>query len=75
MSETVFVVKELEAGWDWNDVHSDEDIQEYCEEQLEIPLESINRINFHRNAFELRLKRDRKEFREDWYVNLQRISA
>lgn len=75
MSETIFVVKELEAGWDWDDVHSSEDIQEYCEEALEIPSESINRINFYENAFELRLKRDRRELREDWYVNLQRISA
>lgn len=75
MRDTVFVIKELDNGWTWHDIFSTDDIYGYCEEELEIPTESINSINCYENAFEVRLKKDRSMFREDWYVNLQRISA
>lgn len=75
MSESIFVIKTLQDGWDWDNVHDVEDVQEYCEEELEIPHESICRVSFQEEALEIRLNRDRSVLREDWYVNLQRISA
>lgn len=75
MRETVFTVKKLEDGWEWQDVDNEYDLQDYCEEELEIPHDSISRLDFYEKAFAIRLKRDKKEQREDWYVNLQRISA
>ena len=75
MSTTVFIVKELEDGWEWNDVHTKDDAEMYCEDELEIPHDSIEKIAFYEQAMEIRLKRDKHMLREDWYVNLQRVSA
>ncbi|KIM11492.1 MAG: hypothetical protein KU37_04600 [Sulfuricurvum sp. PC08-66] len=75
MRDTVFTIRELENGWDWSDIYSMEDVHGYCEEELEIPNEAINTVHFYGEAIEVHLKKSRSMFREDWYVNLTRISA
>lgn len=75
MHETTFVIYDLEDGWMWQDIHGDEDIaQQYCLEALEIPDEHLDAIECYDEAMRVSLLRDRRYFREDWYVNLQRMN-
>lgn len=75
MSETTFIINDLENGWMWQDMHSDEDLLLYCSEELEVPDELIEELEHFGNAFRVSLYRDRSYFNEDWFVNLQRVAS
>jgi len=47
--------------------------QSVCENELEIPQECIKKIECYEDAFKIYLTPTRKYFRDDWYVNLQRL--
>lgn len=75
MSETTFVIKELDNGWYWDDIYATSDAEIYCVEELEVPDEFIEKVEVFNEAFRIQLQRSRSYFRDDWYVNLQRIGA
>lgn len=75
MHETTFLIFELEDGWMWQDIHGDDDIaQLYCVESLEIPHEHLDCVECFDDAMRVSLNRDKRYFRDDWYVNLQRMN-
>ncbi len=47
--------------------------QSISEEELEIPEECIKKIECHEDAFKVYLTPSRAYYRDDWYVNLQRL--
>ncbi|MDQ7043105.1 MAG: hypothetical protein Q9M40_01190 [Sulfurimonas sp.] len=47
--------------------------QTVCEDILEIPQEHIKKIECYNEAFKIYLTKTRTYFRDDWYVNLQRL--
>lgn len=75
MKETTFLIKCLDNGWDWLDIYSEEEAAIYCCEELEVPEELINEVEYLGNSIKLSLVPDRRYFREDWFVNLQRNAA
>lgn len=50
-----------------------ESAQSICENNLEIPSSYIKSIECYDDAFKVELKKSRSYYREDWYVNLQRL--
>ncbi len=72
MKETSFLIRELDNGWDWPDIYSDDIAVQYLCEELEIPEELIDEVVCFEGAMKLSLIPDRRYFREDWFVNLQR---
>lgn len=50
---------------------------EYCEEILEIPLLYIDEVFYEESGLELSLKNleDKSLAREDWYIQLGRLSS
>ena len=75
MKKTTFVIKMLDFGWYWQDIANEDDAHIYCAEELEVPQERIEEIKCFDNAFRLSLHRSRSYFRDDRYVNLQRIQS
>lgn len=75
MSETTFVIDELENGWMWQDIMNEDDLLVYCTEELEVPDELIDALESYGDAFKVKLCRDRSYFTDDWYVNLQRLAS
>ncbi len=76
--ESVFLVNKFESGWDM--VTLEEDVyaqEEYCLEVLEIPDEKIYGTEMiGKGLMEVVLTDIQKtELEEDWYVNLNRVSA
>ncbi len=51
----------------------EEGAKSICENDLEIPQDCIKKIECYEDAFKIYLKNTRKYYREDWYVNLQRL--
>jgi hypothetical protein len=47
--------------------------QSVCENNLEIPSEHIKDIECFDDSFKVYLTKSRSYYREDWYVNLQRL--
>ncbi len=74
MKDNVFVISDLDNGWGWQDIYSDNDVETYCLEELDVPEEHIDQIKCYNNAFQLTLKRQRNYRNEDWYVNLTRCA-
>lgn len=72
MKDNVFVIRSLDSGWDWPDMYNEQDIEAYCLEELEVPEEHIDEVQYFNEAFQLTLKRERSYHRDDWYVNLLR---
>lgn len=52
----------------------EESAKSICYDELEIPEDCIKKIECYEDAFKIYLKNTRKYYREDWYVNLQRLS-
>jgi hypothetical protein len=75
MKETMFVIKDLENGWVWQDIHDEDVAYLYCNEELEVPEECIEALCCDEQAIRLSLHRDRRYFSDDWFVNLQRLSC
>ncbi len=74
MKETIFLIRRLDNGWDWLDIHSDDIAVQYLCEELEVPEEVIEDVECFEGAMKLSLVRDVAYKREDWYVNLQRVA-
>jgi hypothetical protein len=74
MKETTFVIKDLENGWVWQDIHDEDMAYLYCNEELEVPEEWIEELRCYNKAIQISLHRDRRYFTDDWFVNLQRLS-
>jgi len=72
---TMFKIKELDNGWQWPDIETDNDGECFCAEELEIPKEYLKTIKVYDEEMHVTLCRDRSYVRDDWYVNLSRISA
>jgi len=70
-----FKIKELDNGWQWPDMESLSDCESFCQEELEIPQEYLETIKLYKEEMHLVLSRDRAYVRDDWYVNLSRVSA
>lgn len=60
---------DLEFYYDLNDSYA----KSICEIDLEIPNECIKKIECYDDAFKIYLTRSRGYYRDDWYVNLQRL--
>ena len=76
--ESIFVVKRFELGWDVLDLLTDTYLQEeYCTEILEIPDEKIYGTEMIEDGqLEIVLTDlEKSELTEDWYINLNRVSA
>ncbi len=76
--ESIFLVTRFEDGWDMMDLESDVYTQEeYCMDVLEIPDEKIYGTEMIGNGLlEIVLTNIQKaELEEDWYINLDRLSA
>ena len=73
MSEREFLIDannpELELFSDLDDSFA----KSICENELEIPEECIKKIECYEEAFRVYLTPTRKYYRDDWYVNLQRL--
>jgi len=61
--------EELEFFCNLDDTYA----QSICENKLEIPQECIKKIECYDDAFKIYLTKSRTYYREDWYVNLQRL--
>ena len=76
--ESIFVVNKFENGWNIRDLEEDTYIQEeYCIDVLEIPDEKIYGTEMiGKGLLEIVLTDiDKSELSEDWYINLNRVSA
>ena len=76
--ESIFVVNKFELGWDVIDLLGDTFLQEeYCVDVLEIPDEKIYGTEMIDNGrLEIVLTDlEKSELSEDWYINLNRVSA
>lgn len=49
-------------------------IEEYIEQDLEVPTEFIESLNIQDSYVNIKLSPTREYFNDDWYVNLQRVS-
>jgi hypothetical protein len=72
---THFTIKELDNGWGWPDIETTLDGECFCEEELEIPQQYLKEIQLYEDEMQVTLCRDKSYVRDDWYVNLSRISA
>jgi len=72
---TRFRIKELDNGWGWPDIETTFDGECFCEEALEIPQQYLKEIQLYEDEMQVTLCRDKSYVRDDWYVNLSRISA
>ena len=72
---TMFKIKELDNGWQWPDIETMNDCECFCAEELEIPQEYLKTIDLFNEEMHVTLCKDRAYVRDDWYVNLSRISA
>lgn len=74
MKETTFLILNLDNGWEWQDIHNEDVAAEYLCEELDIPEELIEDVECYEKALKLSLVPDRRYYREDWFVNLQRCA-
>ena len=49
-------------------------VQEYLQEELEVPTEFIVSFKIKNKYVNIKLSQSREYFNDDWYVNLQRVS-
>ena len=70
--EFTIATETLELKYD-TDVSMDL-IEEFIEEDLEVPREFIESFNIRDTYVNIKLSHSREYFNDDWYVNLQRVS-
>lgn len=73
-SET-FIVRQLNAGWDWRDFLVGGCEYDYCVNELDIPEEFLLQAiaDFRREEMEITLYGLPANTAEDWLVNLNRL--
>jgi len=70
--EFTIKIQNLEFTYDYT--LSQNMLQEYIIEDLEIPKEYIKHININNEYLKIKLSPGRQYFNDDWYVNLQRVA-
>jgi len=65
--------EKLELGYAQSDLNL-EMIEEHLCEELDIPLEYINKLEILKDSLYVKLTDSVRYFNEDWYVNMQRIA-
>jgi hypothetical protein len=73
MLEREFVIRADSEGLEFYYDLDMECAKSICENDLEIPRECIKKIICYDDAFRVQLTNSRKYYRDDWYVNLQRL--
>jgi len=73
MLEREFVIDAYNEELEFFHHLDDECAQSICENTLEIPSGYIKSIECYDDAFKVSLTKSRSYYREDWYVNLQRL--
>lgn len=73
MLERVFTVDAQNEELEVYDFLDYDCAQSICENHLEIPEEYISKISCNNSTFTVHLANSRSYYREDWYVNLQRL--
>ena len=76
--ESIFLINKFESGWEPNEFHEDIYAREkYCIEALEIPDEKIYGTEMiAKGMLEIVLTDlNKNEMKEDWYINLSRLSV
>ncbi|WP_297483995.1 hypothetical protein [Sulfurimonas sp.] len=63
----------LELGYAQSDLNL-EMIEEYFSDELDIPIEYINKLEILKDSLYVKLTDSVRYFNEDWYVNMQRIA-
>jgi len=79
MLEDFFIIPshQIDENWRPADLSYEFFALEYCEEILEIPLLYIDEVFYEESGLELSLKNleDKSLAREDWYIQLGRLSS
>ena len=73
MSEREFLISANNPELELFDALNDSFAQSVCENELEIPQECIKKVECYEDAFKVYLTHSRSYYRDDWYVNLQRM--
>lgn len=73
MLERIFTVDAQNEELEVYDFLDADCAQSICENHLEIPCEYISKISCKDNSFTIYLANSRTYYRDDWYVNLQRL--
>ena len=73
MLERIFTVDTSNEDLEIFELLDDDYAHSICENDLEIPQEYINKIRCKNDSFTVYLANTRSYYREDWYVNLQRL--
>ena len=48
-------------------------VEEYLEQDLEVPLEFVESLHIEDTNVNIKLNSSREYFNDDWYINLQRV--
>ncbi len=73
MLEREFTVNLNNDEIEFFDKIDDECAQSICENNLEIPLDYIKKMQCYDDVFKVSLTDTRVYYRDDWYVNLARL--
>jgi hypothetical protein len=73
MLERVFTIDAQNEELEIYEYLDNDCAQSICENQLEIPEEYIQKISCKDDRFTIYLANSRTYYRDDWYVNLQRL--
>ena len=73
MREREFMIDSNDASLEYFESLDDICAESICTNELDIPTECIKKIECYEDAFKLYLTPSRKQFNEDWYVNLTRL--
>lgn len=75
-TENYFTISKFEEGWGMENADCEEQLYDYCLEELFIPEEKIEELAMN-SEYELEVilhDLSIKDIEEDWYVNLIRVS-
>lgn len=74
MKTREFIINTDNLDIDCNDYLSNDLVEEYLVEDLEVPQDCIESLNIYDSYVNIKLTPTKKYFNDDWYVNLQRVS-
>jgi len=73
MLEREFIIDAYNEEFEFFHSLDDDSAQSICENDLEIPADFIKNIECYEDVFKVQLTKSRAYYRDDWYVNLQRL--
>ncbi|NOQ32354.1 MAG: hypothetical protein GQ570_14690 [Helicobacteraceae bacterium] len=74
MKKREFKIQTNEFETDFAHELTNETIEEYLYDELEVPTECIESLNYSNNYILIKLSKETTYTTDDWYVNLQRVS-